>query len=65
VAGGANADLLTMSQPCIQAETRILTAVQDVAVLTGGGCAPTARDRLCHLLGYRLYRSLVTGLVSA
>ena len=54
-----------MSPPCSQAETKILCAVHDVAALTAGGIAPTARDRLCHILGYRLYRSLVAGLVSA
>ena len=46
-----------------QADLRILTAVQDVAVLTARYPAISARDRLCRLLGYRLYRSLVAGLV--
>ena len=47
-----------------QAERKLLNALSDVATLTVTEEGPSARDRLCQALGYRLYRSLVAGLVS-
>jgi hypothetical protein len=45
------------------ADGRLLSALNDLASLTGPAPSLSARDRLCGLLGYRLYRSLVAGLV--
>ena len=51
-----------MGKGSIEADGRILTAVTQVASLTAPAPSLSARDRLCSLLGYRLYRSLVAGL---
>ena len=53
-----------MGETGSHAESKILHAVHDVAALTIPASGPSARDRLCEALGYRLYRSLVAGLVS-
>jgi len=53
-----------MAEPWRAADARLLDAVHDVAALTVHDDGPSARDRLCQALGYRLYRSLVAGLVS-
>jgi hypothetical protein len=60
--GPSRPDSRDMQQAIADADQRILEAVRDVASLTAPTPAITARDRLCGLLGYRLYRSLVAGL---
>jgi hypothetical protein len=57
-------DFKGMQQAIAEADQRILEAVRDFASLTAPAPTVTARDRLCGLLGYRLYRSLVAGLGS-
>jgi hypothetical protein len=62
--GLSEPDLRDMGRAITDADRRILTAVRDVASLTAPAPPVSARDRLCGLLGYRLYRSLVAGLAS-
>lgn len=45
-----------------QADHRLLDAVMNASALTDAEPALTARDRLKVILGYRLYRALVTSL---
>ncbi len=61
--GLARSDPSGMSEAGNHADWKILHAVHDVAALTVPAIGPSARDRLCEALGYRLYRSLVAGLV--
>jgi hypothetical protein len=62
--GPLRPDARDMHQAIAEADQRILEAVRDFASLTAPAPTVTARDRLCGLLGYRLYRSLVAGLGS-
>ncbi len=51
-----------MQQMSTQADRRLLDAVMNVRTLTAAEPALSARDRLKVILGYRLYRALVTSL---
>ncbi|MDX6551553.1 MAG: hypothetical protein QOH74_41 [Gaiellales bacterium] len=46
-----------------QADDRLLDAVQCVSALTDAEPTENARERLRGILGYRLYRALVSSLV--
>ncbi len=52
-----------MQRMSTQADFRLLDAVQNVSTLTGAEPTQNARERLRGILGYRLYRALVTTLV--
>jgi len=60
--GRDGSDPCRMQRPCSHAESRILDAVHHVTALTDVEPAPTARERLRGILGYRLYRALVVSL---
>jgi hypothetical protein len=53
-----------MQSPPIIAEQRILETVTQIGRLTEPAQTQPARERLCELVGYRLYRSLVAGLAT-
>jgi hypothetical protein len=53
-----------VARPSSEAEDRILDAVTEVATLTRADPRQSARERLCAMIGYRLYRSLVAALVT-
>jgi hypothetical protein len=51
-----------MQQMSAQSDYRLLDAVMHVSALTDAEPTLTARERLEDLLGYRLYRALVSSL---